>query len=105
MRVLIIRLSALGDVAILLPLLQRYAQANPTVQFVVAGPPLLQPLFDGITNVEYLGLKKQQPAVNIYRSLQAVDADIVLDLHRVNRVGRAIYLLRFHNLFNPRFHI
>ena len=34
--VLVIRLSALGDVAILVPVLQGYAGANPDVTFTVA---------------------------------------------------------------------
>ena len=46
---LVVRLSALGDVAIMVPVLQAYAQANPDVQFTVAAPPLLEPLFQGMS--------------------------------------------------------
>ena len=46
--VLVIRLSALGDVAIMVPVLEAYAQANPDVRFTVAAPPLLEPLFSGM---------------------------------------------------------
>ena len=58
--VLVIRLSALGDVAIMAPLVEMYAATNADIRFTVAGPPLLQPLFEGMPNVEYLGLKKKQ---------------------------------------------
>lgn len=103
--VLVIRLSALGDVAIMAPLVKAYAEANRDILFTVAGPPLLEPLFEGEENVHYLGLKKRQSFVKIYRALNAVGADTVVDLHRVNRVGFAIIMLRLRHLFNPQFRI
>lgn len=103
--VLVIRLSALGDVALMAPVVKAYAVANPDVRFTVAGPPMLLPLFAGMANVEYLGLKKKQSFVKIYRALNAVGADTVVDLHKVNRVGFAIVLLRLRHLLNPHYHI
>lgn len=103
--VLVIRLSALGDVAIMAPLVEMYAATNADIRFTVAGPPLLQPLFEGMPNVEYLGLKKKQSSAKIYRALQAVGADTVIDLHHVNRVGRALFMLRLRHLLDFRFHI
>ena len=96
--VLVIRLSALGDVAIMVPVLEAYAQANPDVRFTVAAPPLLEPLFSGMPNVAFLGVKKKQSARAIYRQLRAVGADAVADLHQVNRVGMALTLLRLDAL-------
>lgn len=103
--VLVIRLSALGDVAIMAPLVEMYAATNADIRFTVAGPPLLQPLFEGQPNVEYLGLKKKQSSAKIYRALQAVGADTVIDLHHVNRVGRALLILRLRHLLDFNFHI
>ena len=103
--VLVIRLSALGDVALMAPLVRAYAEANRDLTFTVAGPPLLEPLFEGEENVHYLGLKKRQSFVKIYRALNAVGADTVVDLHRVNRVGFAIITLRLRHLLNPHFRI
>lgn len=103
--VLVIRLSALGDVALMAPLVHDYATSNPDVLFTVAGPPLLQPLFSGMANVEYLGLKKKQSFIKIYKILNAVGADIVVDLHKVNRVGFALTLLRLRHLFNFHFRL
>ncbi len=103
--VLVIRLSALGDVAIMSPVLDNYAAANPEVMFTVAGPPLLQPLFEGRPNVHFLGLKKKQSFLKIYKALEAVGADTVVDLHKVNRVGMALMLLRLRHLFNFHFRI
>jgi len=103
--VLVIRLSALGDVAIMAPVVKAYADANPDVRFTVAGPPMLQPLFADMPNIEFLGLKKKQSFIKIYRVLNAVDADTVIDLHKVNRVGFAIITLRLRHLLNPHFRI
>ncbi len=87
------------------PLVREYAEANRDILFTVAGPPLLEPLFEGEENVQYLGLKKRQSFVKIYRALNAVGADTVVDLHRVNRVGFAIIMLCLRHLFNPHFRI
>ena len=103
--VLVIRLSALGDVALMVPVLERYAAGNPDVTFTVAAPPMLQPLFDGMPNVHFLGLKKKQSFVKIYKALEAVGADTVVDLHKVNRVGFALTMLRLRHLFNFGFRI
>lgn len=103
--VLVIRLSALGDVAIMAPVVKAYADANPDVRFTVTGPPMLQPLFADMPNIEFLGLKKKQSFIKIYRVLNAVGADTVIDLHKVNRVGFAIITLRLRHLLNPHFRI
>ena len=105
--VLVIRLSALGDVAILAPVLKARAEANPEVIFTVAAPPMLEPLFEGLPNVHFLGLKKKQSSWKIFEALKGVGADTVADLHVVNRVGRALTLLRIDALlhFNFRFKV
>ena len=103
--VLVIRLSALGDVAIMKPVVKAYADATPGVRFTVAGPPMLQPLFEDMANVSYLGLKKKQSFVKIYKALDAVGADTVVDLHKVNRVGFAVVLLRLRHLLDLHYRI
>lgn len=103
--VLVIRLSALGDVAIMAPIVNAYAAGNPAIHFTVAGPPMLAPLFAGMPNVDFLGLKKKQSFIKIFHALEAVGADTVIDLHKVNRVGFAIVTLRLRHLFNPHFRI
>ena len=98
--ILAVRLSALGDVAIMVPVLQAYAWANPDVRYTVAAPPLLEPLFQGMPNVDFLGVKKKQSARAICRQLQSVGADAIADLHQINRVGRALFLLRLQALLH-----
>lgn len=98
--VLVIRLSAFGDVALMAPVVQSVAAANADVQFTVAAPPMLQPLFEGLPNVRFLGVKKKQSSRDIYRQLRSVGADSVADLHQINRVGWALLLLRLDALLH-----
>lgn len=93
--ILIVRLSALGDVAILQPVLLSRAQANPDCHFYLAAPPLLAPLFDGIDNVTFLPTKKQSSR-SLYRVLKQYHPDLVLDLHHVNRTIGMSWLFRLH---------
>ena len=58
-RVLVVRLSALGDVAILEPVLRQRALANTDVLFLLAAPPRLEPLFRGMDNVQYIGILRE----------------------------------------------
>lgn len=103
--VLVIRLSALGDVAIMAPVLYGYAEGNPDMTFTVAGPPMLEPLFMGRDNVRFLGLKKRQSFLKIFKTLESVGADTVLDLHKVNRVGMALIVMRMRHLLNLHFRV
>lgn len=103
--VLVIRLSALGDVAIMAPLVEEYATANPDVTFTVAGPLLLEPLFESEPNVHFLGVDKKQSVCAIYRQLESAGADAVADLHQVNKVGWALLLMRLRHLLDFRFRI
>ena len=84
--ILVIRLSALGDVAILQPVLKARAESNSDVLFTIAAPPLLQPLFEGIDNVRFLGINKRQSIYRLFTQLKAVRPTLVADMHWVNRV-------------------
>lgn len=94
MRLLVVRLSALGDVAILEPVLRHRAEANPEVTFVVAGPPRLAPLFGRMANVEYLPTAKRQSPWALFRRFMSAKPDRVADMHHVNRVIVASLLMR-----------
>lgn len=98
--ILVIRLSALGDVAILAPLMRVVSVANPDTKFTIAAPPLLEPLFEGMPNVEFRGIDKKQSAKEIYKKLKDIGADTVADLHKVNKVGWAVMMLQAHELLH-----
>lgn len=83
--ILVIRLSALGDVAILQPVVRQWAAANPETLFTIAAPPILQPLFDKTDNIRFLPTQKKQSPIKIYKHLASVHPTAVADMHWVNR--------------------
>ena len=97
-RLLVVRLSALGDVAILEPVLRQRAAANPEVLFLVAGPPRLAPLFRGMANVEYVATERRQKPRELYRMLGALKPDKVADMHHVLRTIGMDWLFRLHGV-------
>ena len=100
---LVIRLSALGDAAILAPVLRRLTDTGHTLpQITVAAPPRLEALFNDIPGVRFLGVEKRQSAMRLFRTFRAVEADAVADMHHVGRVDRALALLRLDALLHFR---
>ncbi|MBQ0160218.1 MAG: glycosyltransferase family 9 protein [Bacteroidales bacterium] len=95
-RILVIRLSALGDVAILQPIIRMRAESNPDVLFLLAAPPLLKALFDGIPNLQFVPTIKKQSSWQLFKQLKSLHPDIVADMHHVNRVIRACWLFRLN---------
>lgn len=93
-RVLLIRLSALGDVAILEPVLRCRATCNPDVLFLLAAPPILQPLFSDIPNLQYVPTKKKQSVKELFSILYKLKPSVVLDMHKVNRTIVVDWLFR-----------
>ena len=97
-KVLVIRLSAMGDVAIMAPVVKARAMANRDVLFMVAAPPRLAPLFVGLDNVRFVPTVKKQSPFKLYRQLSALKPDIVADLHFVNRVVLSDCLFLLHGV-------
>ena len=97
-RVLVVRLSALGDVAILEPVLRQRAAANPDVLFLLAAPPRLEPLFRGLENVQYVPTEKKQKPRELYGQLSALKPDLVADVHHVLRTIGMDWLFRLHGV-------
>lgn len=102
-RILVIRLSALGDVAILVPVLKHRAAVCPDCHFLVAAPPLLAPLFHGVDNIQFVGTPKASPR-ELFRTLSAYQPDCVADMHWVNRTIGMDFLFRLHGVPVSRIH-
>ncbi len=97
-RVLVIRLSALGDVAILQPIVKARALANPDTLFIVAAPGILMPLFKDVDNIRFMAVQKRQNIFKLYQALAEARPDIVADMHHVNRVVGACWLFKLHGI-------
>ena len=90
--VLIIRFSALGDVAMLSPVVRQYAMKHPDYDVTVLSQPFCATLFDDIApNVHFLGrdIKRDYQGVGglyrLFRELHAMHFDRIVDCHDVLR--------------------
>ncbi|SDX37710.1 glycosyltransferase family 9 protein [Aequorivita viscosa] len=88
--ILVIRLSAMGDVAMVVPILRILAQTYPEVKIAVLSRPFFKPLFTGIPNLEFLeadvyGKHKRLGLIKLAKEAKALGVDAVADLHNVIR--------------------
>ena len=92
MRILVLRFSAFGDVAMTVPVVASVAAAWPDVEFVVAGRPFVKALFDRLApNVRFeaVDLGQYKGLTGLLRLgwtlLKKYGFDAVADLHDVLR--------------------
>ena len=52
--ILVIRLSAMGDVAMTVPVLSIFSETYPEVQLTVVSKPFFRPFFEDLPNVNFL---------------------------------------------------
>lgn len=81
--VVVLRFSALGDAAMTAPVLHAYAKANPKVQFTLAGPPMLAPLFAGPGNLHFCPVQKKSNWFRVFGRLAACKPTAIADLHSI----------------------
>ena len=89
-KVLVIRLSAIGDVAMTVPVIYSAAKANPEDSFTVLTQAFLMPLFmNRPPNVEVIGINTkgaEKGLIGLLKFISALlkfDFDVILDLHNV----------------------
>ena len=87
----VIRLSAMGDVAMAVPVIRAFVEQNKKVKITVISRPFFKPFFDGIDNVNFFAvdLKKRHKGflglLRLYADLKRLNADALADLHNVLR--------------------
>ncbi len=97
--ILLIRLSAMGDVAMTVPVLKSLTNQFPETKITVLSRPFFEPIFNGLPNVSFkaVDLKNKHKGLsgifNLFFELRKHQFDAVADLHGVLRS----HLLR--NLF------
>ena len=102
--ILILRFSALGDVAIAAPLVRAYAEANPGLRFTMVSQPIIEPLFSGVANLRFFAtdLKRRHKGIRgLYRlskELRALAPTKIVDIHSVTRTGILKMFFRQHSL-------
>jgi len=101
--ILVIRLSALGDVAMTVPVLRAFTNQHPAVKITVLSKPFLKPLFSNLENVTFyeadvkgrhkgfLGIYK------LFKELKSQNFTAIADLHNVLRsiILRTLFKLSF----------
>lgn len=89
--VLVIRLSAMGDVAMTVPVIRALVEQNKQVKVTIVSRPFFKPFFDDIEGVDFFGVDlkdRHKGFVGIYRlfqDLKKLKIDFVADLHNVLR--------------------
>ena len=88
---LIIRLSAMGDVAMSVPVLSNFCEQYPTIRITVLTRAFFKPMFSQLTNVDvYVAdIKGRHKGIwglwRLYKELKGLKIDAVADLHNVLR--------------------
>ncbi len=100
-RVLLIRLSALGDVVLTLPMLLQATKSYPKVEWVVVSQPSVASLFEVFDHVTFIPVDthgKHKGLLGIWRLAKTIHAagpyEGVADLHAVLRVWIVCLFLR-----------
>ncbi|MGB1308252.1 MAG: glycosyltransferase family 9 protein [Oceanihabitans sp.] len=89
--ILVIRLSAMGDVAMSVPVIRAFTKQHPEVKITVLTRVFFKPFFRGIPNVKVypIDLKEKHKGVfGLYKlasELKKLDIDAIADLHNVLR--------------------
>lgn len=90
MRLLVFRFSALGDIALSVPVIQKVKEQHPNLEITVVSRPFAAPLFSAI-NVDFHAVKldNYKGFAGLYRLFKELKKtykpDIVIDLHDVLR--------------------
>ena len=111
--ILILRFSALGDIAIAAPLVRTYAEANPAIRFTMVSQPIMEPLFEGVDNLDFFKIdikgrhKGLRGLYRLSRELRALKPSKVVDIHSVTRtmilkLFMSIYSIPFFSIDKGR---
>ncbi|PBI86371.1 ADP-heptose--LPS heptosyltransferase 2 [Flavobacterium sp. ACN2] len=87
----VMRLSAMGDVAMTVPVLRAFVKQYPTVKLTVISRPFFKPFFEGIPNLEFFAFDEKERhkgfpgLLRLYKDVKKLKIDAFADLHNVLR--------------------
>jgi ADP-heptose:LPS heptosyltransferase len=95
------RLSAMGDVAMTVPVLRAFVKQYPTVQITVVSRPFFKPFFETIPNVSFFAFDEKERhkgflgLLRLFQELRKLEIDAFADLHNVlrSKVVRTLFVL------------
>ncbi|MBF4506302.1 glycosyltransferase family 9 protein [Flavobacterium sp. JLP] len=85
------RLSAMGDVAMTVPVLRAFVKQYPEVKLTVISRPFFKPFFEGIPNLDFFAFDEKERhkgflgLVRLYTDVKKLRIDAFADLHNVLR--------------------
>ncbi|MFV5701365.1 glycosyltransferase family 9 protein [Flavobacterium sp. XS2P12] len=85
------RLSAMGDVAMTVPVLRAFVNQHPEVKITVVSRPFFKPFFDSIPNVSFFAFDEKERhkgflgLLRLFQDLKKRNVDAFADLHNVLR--------------------
>ena len=97
----VIRLSAMGDVAMTVPVIRAFVEQNPKIKVTIVSRPFFKSFFEGIPNLTFfeIDLEKHHKGflglLRLYADLKRLNIDAVADLHNVlrSKVIRTLFAL------------
>lgn len=104
--ILVIRLSAMGDVAMTVPVLRAFSLQYPNTKITVVSRPFFKPFFDDIENITFfpIDLKERHKGflglLRLFSDLRKLNIDAVADLHNVlrSKIIRTLFALNGKNV-------
>lgn len=87
----VMRLSAMGDVAMTVPVLRAFVRQYPTVKLTVISRPFFKPFFEGIPNLEFFAFDEKERhkgfpgLLRLFKDIKKLKIDAFADLHNVLR--------------------
>lgn len=87
----VMRLSAMGDVAMTVPVLRAFVNQHPQVKITVISRPFFKPFFEGIPNLTFFAFDEKERhkgflgLLRLFQDLKALKIDAFADLHNVLR--------------------
>ncbi|WP_114753747.1 glycosyltransferase family 9 protein [Flavobacterium glaciei] len=85
------RLSAMGDVAMTVPVLRAFVSQYPQVKITVISRPFFKPFFEGIPNLSFFAFDEKDRhkgflgLLRLFQDLKGLNIDVFADLHNVLR--------------------
>ncbi len=103
MHILVIRFSALGDVAMLAPVIRQVAADNKQNKYIILSKPLYEPIFEGLgDNISFIGadIKRTYKGIpglyKLFKELEKYNLDYIIDEHDVLRTKILRFFFKIH---------
>lgn len=87
----VMRLSAMGDVAMTVPVLRAFVKQYPEIKLTVISRPFFKPFFDGIPNLDFFAFDEKERhkgfagLLRLFQDVRKLKIDAFADLHNVLR--------------------